>query len=431
MLLANTNGFSYRSVGLVCNPYHRGGITRWMVELASEWRRRDGECWFVVPRPRKTFVSAGGRPTVLELIEKEPAELRPIVIAPDVGAEFEFGTEPSRAQVYSEATTAGLPPGVPLIVSDDSAAWMAAACMAQRHPLVGVAHSDEAHYYDLVRRYRTSLAAVVGVSRRVSERAAQLVEGTVATVTIPCGTKLAPAARPPRPADTPLRLVWVGRLEERQKRVSDLPHLGAALRARGFPYEMQIVGDGDAASDVRASLEAAGLSETVRMTGWLPADEVRRLLAWADVFVLPSNFEGMPVAMMEALAAGCAVVASRVSGVEDYDGHPMARQCFWVHGVGDVEQAAEHVLTAARVPSQIRSANARRLAESEFGIERCASRYAELLRHLKPTARAGYNAHMYQRVARFLSPPIAASRIVRLWAANRMRPLQSGKRLPS
>ncbi|MFN2399752.1 MAG: glycosyltransferase family 4 protein [Gemmatimonadaceae bacterium] len=431
MASASTNGFSHRSLGLVCNPYHRGGITRWMVELASEWQRQGGQCWFMVPRPRKPFVSAGGRPTILELIEREPTELRPVVIAPEVGAKFEFGTEPSRAQVYSEAITSAVPAGVPLIVSDDSAAWMAAACVAHRNPFVGVAHSDEAHYYDLVLRYRRSLAAVVGVSHRVRERAVQRAEGTVPAATIPCGTNLTAAVRRPRPADSPLRLVWVGRLEERQKRVSDLPRLGVALRARGLPYEMEIVGDGDAANDVRAAVRAAGLTETIRMTGWLTAEDVRNKLAWADVLVLPSNFEGMPVAMMEALAAGCAVVASRVSGVEDYDGHPLARGCLWVHGAGDVDEAAEHVMAASRVPPSVRSASARLLAESEFGIDRCALRYAELFDHLDPTIRSGYDAHLYHRVARFLSPPIAASRIVRLWAANRMRPLVAAKRLPS
>jgi glycosyltransferase involved in cell wall biosynthesis len=57
----------------------------------------------------------------------------------------------------------------------------------------------------------------------------------------------------------------------------------------------------------------------VRLLGWQSAEEIWTLLRESDVLLLPSNFEGMPVVVMEALSAGCAVVASRVSGIEDID----------------------------------------------------------------------------------------------------------------
>jgi glycosyltransferase involved in cell wall biosynthesis len=62
-------------------------------------------------------------------------------------------------------------------------------------------------------------------------------------------------------------------------------------------------------------VDEAGLGDRVTLLGLLPHDETRRWVRAADVFVLPSFSEGFPVSVLEAMAAGCAVVCTPVGGV--------------------------------------------------------------------------------------------------------------------
>ena len=126
-----------------------------------------------------------------------------------------------------------------------------------------------------------------------------------------------------RPAhDGPLRLVNIGRFDE-VKGHEYLVEACAMLRERGVDFVCDIVGDGPRRGFVRERIEAAGLSECVRILGAQPRPEVARLLREADLFVLPSVMakngerEGIPVALMEAMVTGLPVVSSVLSGIPE------------------------------------------------------------------------------------------------------------------
>jgi len=76
-----------------------------------------------------------------------------------------------------------------------------------------------------------------------------------------------------------------------------------------------LVGDGPDDARLRELAAAQGVEDAVVFAGSQP--DVRRLLGGADVFVLPSNLEGLPVALLEAMAAGLPVVATSVGGVPE------------------------------------------------------------------------------------------------------------------
>jgi hypothetical protein len=142
----------------------------------------------------------------------------------------------------------------------------------------------------------------------------------------------------------------------------------------------------------------------------------------SDVLLLPSNREGMPITVMEALSHGCAVVASRVSGVEDYEHHLLAPGCFWVHTVGDTDQAAAHVEAARALDPRVRAERARRLAEAEFSVERTVERYAALLSQLAATRSMPRNAlERGGALTRFVATAVASERVLRLWVTGRYR----------
>jgi len=413
---------AYEQTGLVlcCNPYHRGGIERFMADLAVAWANGIGEVWFVLPTPRSPFYSAGASRTVRSILENDSVPPRLHLVTPAVGREFEFGTEAYRSSVYARALLDSVPAMVPVLTSDDPAAWRAAAWLAARNPCLLVVHGDYDGYYEQVGRYSAAAAAVVAISGRIRDR---IVERRVSidtpVVLIPTGIAL--GARPSSgPGSATARLMWVGRIDESSKRVSDLPRIASALRQLGVQFHLTVVGDGPSRDALADALRSAGMESSSRLHGWASPPEVRRLLEESDLLLLPSNREGLPVAMMEAFAAGCAVVASRVSGVEDYERSPLASQCLWVHAVGDVEAAADSVRAALLVPHAERCRSARNLAESEFAIGRCAERYRILLGELpQPLPRRSGYGPVRHRLIRWASAPVSAQRRLRVWAGTR------------
>jgi glycosyltransferase involved in cell wall biosynthesis len=404
-------------LGLVCSPYHRGGVIRWMVDLATEWGRVHGPVSFVTVCPTEPFVNAGGRTTTVDLVSSSGAE-RVELNAPRVDSRFEFGMEAHRAAVYARGINASLPVGSPLIVSSDPAVWRAAASLGGKYPLVGVLHSDEEQSYRLAERFENAAAAIVSVSRRIDRVArARRPTAAVERAVIPCGTKLQAAARHTESLPRVLRLLWVGRLDDSAKRLTDLPAIVAHAKSLGIRCHLRVVGAGHDETLLRRAIAARNVHEDVEVIGWKSTSELDVLRAEADVLLLPSNYEGMPIVVMEALAAGCAVVASRVSGVEDYVDHRDAPWCYWTHEVGDVQKAAQLVAQAARTPFGLRTVHAQAMARDLFSIEACARRYREFLQLVPSNLRSSMR-DVPAPISRLISGPLAAVRRARLHAAK-------------
>jgi glycosyltransferase involved in cell wall biosynthesis len=139
---------------------------------------------------------------------------------------------------------------------------------------------------------------------------------------IHCGVDpaaFAPSVRGPR---GPLRIVAVGTLHEVKGQI----HLIEACRRlaeRGVAVTCRFIGDGPDRDALQARIDAYGLTDTVTLAGRMTTDAVAAELAAADVLVAPSvptsggKREGIPVVLMEAMATGLPVVASRLSGIPE------------------------------------------------------------------------------------------------------------------
>jgi glycosyltransferase involved in cell wall biosynthesis len=407
---------------MLSNPYHRGGVERWMVEFALAWSHSGRECWFVTPHPRAPFRSAGANSTVESLLRRaDPSSSALHINGPAVGPEFEFGTEAYRAMVYERAVIDSIPPAVPILPSDDTAAWRACERLADRNPIVLVSHGDSDSLYTRLGDLGSRAAAIVAISNRIHRRISRLpLPARCIVADIPLGISLGESVNhTERPPSEPLRLVWVGRMDEESKRVSDLPKIASELSSRGMRFTLDLVGDGPFRRTLEEMVEQCVARERIRFLGWQHAPDVRRVLSDSDVLLLPSNREGMPMTVIEALAHGCAVVASRVSGVEDFDGHALSRDCFWVHDVGDVRAAADSVMAAAAVSRVTQRRAARTLAEAEFSIGRCVERYAGLIQTLPNDRQPPTSASpLRNRVISLASRPVAAQRRLRLWVSG-------------
>lgn len=128
-------------------------------------------------------------------------------------------------------------------------------------------------------------------------------------------------AEGPRPAPSRARsatLISVGTLEQLYKAPEVLVDaVGMGVR-EGLDLRLVFVGDGQYRSMLQERAETLGLNGRVRFLGWLPGGaEVRRKLDQADLFALPSRQEGLPRAMIEAMARGLPCVGSTVGGIPE------------------------------------------------------------------------------------------------------------------
>ncbi|MDR3534449.1 MAG: WecB/TagA/CpsF family glycosyltransferase [Rhodopila sp.] len=116
--------------------------------------------------------------------------------------------------------------------------------------------------------------------------------------------------------DEAIRIAFLGRLGERK----GVPELLEALRSPGLTarsWTATIAGDGPV-EKFRQVVGKTGLQDRVTLPGWLDRDATSDLLRRADIFVLPSHHEAMPIAILEAMAHGLAVIATPVGVIPEF-----------------------------------------------------------------------------------------------------------------
>ena len=199
---------------------------------------------------------------------------------------------------------------------------------------------------------------------------------------IPAATVKAVGDRRPIEPHRPVDVVCVAQL----KSYKGHRHLIEACRRLlddGVDFRCRLAGDGPEREPLEQLVDELGLGHHIEFLGSVDGDRVATLLAEADLFVLPSvvdpsgKMEGLPVALMEAMAAGVPVVASRLSGIpeliEDEEtgllvepGEPVALAAAMKRLIGDPIAALE---MARKASSRV---------TDEFTIERNGERLAEL-----------------------------------------------------
>lgn len=170
-------------------------------------------------------------------------------------------------------------------------------------------------------------------------------------------------------------LVTVARFTP-QKGYEFLLRATSEVVARGQKIHVVLVGDGPDRPKMEALARELEISGTVQFLG--EREDVADLLTSADLFVLPSLFEGLPLVILEAMALGLPVVATRIGGTLEALGADYP----WLVGAGAVGELADMLssaLTDAAMRARLGERNERRYA-TRFGAERMASETAALYR---------------------------------------------------
>jgi len=166
-------------------------------------------------------------------------------------------------------------------------------------------------------------------------------------------------------------ILFLGQLH-REKGVLDLVRAFAQV-ARRFPDAMLLcAGNGDAGA-VEAVARELGVAERVHCPGWLDAERKPRALATAAIFVLPSYTEGLPMALLEAMAWGLPVIASPVGGIPQVVQH--GHNGLLV-AAGDVTRLAESLTLLLSDPARAERLGqaARATIEAQFALDAALAR---------------------------------------------------------
>lgn len=144
------------------------------------------------------------------------------------------------------------------------------------------------------------------------------------------------------------RMVAIGRLSEQKGQMLLIEALALAVK-QAPALHLTLVGDGELRAPIEAAIAANGLGKHVRLTGWLDEAGVRAELAAAHALVLPSFAEGLPMVVMEAMAAARPVLATAIAGVPEL---ALPGETGWLVPAGDVDGLAAAMVALEDTPPE-------------------------------------------------------------------------------
>jgi glycosyltransferase involved in cell wall biosynthesis len=258
-------------------------------------------------------------------------------------------------------------------------------------------HAHDGSFQGFVGRQRPLLRRLLGAALRQAHvvivlsdetrRALEPLVPGVGWLVIPNGV---PVPRlTPKPSGPDTRFIFLGNLSQR-KGAFDLVEAVVRIADR-VPVCLDLAGD-EKEPGQRAALERhiarCGCGDRVRLLGVITARAKEQAMAEAHAMVLPSYAEGLPMALLEAMAYGMPTIATRVGAVPEAvtDGV----EGFLIEP-GDVEALADRMLRLAANPDLRRRMGeaARRRAEAEFGIDLMVERIMAVYQEVLGRGRAG------------------------------------------
>jgi glycosyltransferase involved in cell wall biosynthesis len=168
-------------------------------------------------------------------------------------------------------------------------------------------------------------------------------------------------------------LLYIGRLHP-QKGLTDLLQAMPEVLRELPNHDLLLVGDGSEREALQSLARRLGIEHRVHFAGWRP--DVPAILAGAEMVLLPSRWEGMPNVLLEAMASGKPVVATRAEGVDELLGDTSLEQTV---PLGDMREFTERIAAIASNPN-LASDLARRnqLRARQFSWERMVAQYEHL-----------------------------------------------------
>ena len=354
-------------------PGFLGGTSRWIQELlpALQAKKIKTRCYI--------FLHTGEKGPVTKYLESHGIEC--------ITTHAQYYTEDRVRWLLENLSRDSIDVFVPNEVPDayHAARWVKEAGV----PTVGVLHtggvqSDIMQDLFVFGPPSDALSAIVCVSEHIEAAVRSRKPVGTRVRRIACGVEVPPTrVLPPRET---MRIAYVGRLTEEAKRVS-LVASAMCAAARAIPgIEATLYGDGPARGSVEQILATEGEGLPVKLGGMLDTGALRNALLDTHVIVLLSDYEGMPVAVMEAMACGCVPVCLNISsGVPELVNDGITG--LLVQDRGDSFVAAVRRLRDDALLWERLSSNARRHIENGYSNQATTAEWINLLNEVSENSR--------------------------------------------
>ncbi len=285
-----------------------------------------------------------------------------------------------------EKAVAEVKPDIVVTVNIPDAIAGTARLRQHRLPALKIAmavHGIQPDLYDDIKAYGSLLDGVFCVNQLACKLAMDHCHIDAGKVFyVPCGVKQ--NKRQDSKAGTCLRIAYVGRLEQDQKRVFDLPVILAQLEDMSVPYELKIAGTGPDEAKLREAMGARVDDGRVIFLGFLTPEQLQQqIFEEVDALLLTSLWETGPIVVWEAMAAGVAVVSSRYigSGLESALHHNENALMFPVADIGAAAIQLQRLWQEPELLENLRQAGFKLIAE-RYSIPVSVAGWDEHLRDL-------------------------------------------------
>ncbi|MEM9940229.1 MAG: glycosyltransferase [Planctomycetota bacterium] len=273
--------------------------------------------------------------------------------------------------------------------------------------VLGILHCDDSEHYVHGYQQGPFWDSMVAVSKTIGQKILQLNPNFEEKLsTIRYGVPV-PKRLPSRTIrhGRPIRLVYTGRIVQAQKRVMDLVELASELDQGNVPFELTIIGDGENLGELQTLMERWVLQGCVKFLGRCSPQQVQSQLLEHDALVLVSEFEGLPLSILEGMAHGCVPVSTQIcSGIDEILIH---RTNGLLSSIGDMRQMAANIEQLYRAPefaNELRQAAFRTLFEHHLTANQMTQKYCQLLEQIFARLTAGRK----QQSKLLISPEVAS-----------------------
>jgi glycosyltransferase involved in cell wall biosynthesis len=256
--------------------------------------------------------------------------------------------------------------GIPLVLTEHTAPF----ALLMRNPLAAWATTRAMRAADRVIAVSAALRAEIWVYPAL-RRPIDIIPNVVDTAAFA-------GERGPRAPGAPARLLFVGEMETERKGVPDLLAAVADLQRRGVAVRLDLLGGGRHLDEYRRLAEQLGVAAICRFHGVAPPAAVPAALAQADLLVLPSRHETFGVVLVEALAAGVPVVATRCGGPEEI----VTPDVGVLVPPGDVPALATAIAEVLARPEAFSPDHLREVAACRYGQAAVARQLSQLYRQV-------------------------------------------------
>ncbi len=269
-----------------------------------------------------------------------------------------------------------------------TAGWFAARwCREAGIPTIAAYRSPDPYHQGMIEQFviglpEWSVSGLVCVNRLMFRQVNSLAPAHTQLCVIPSGVPMDDDHKASRQG--PLRLAYVGRLEDHAKRITDT--VDALIRLIRIRPEIKatIYGEGSRQTALEQRVASKGLSQAIRFGGAVEPERLHGELCRHDALVLLSEFEGLPAAVMDAMSCGLVPICTNFPGIEE----------LVINGVTGLvvddrdQQFNAAVIRLADDPDlwQSLSSQARQHIAANYSLTICADRWEQFCGELQATA---------------------------------------------